>query len=95
MKRFGGIRRNTRSKYKKNYRDKGKLKIAKFIETFAVGDRVSLGVESSYQKGLYHPRFYGRIGQVVGKVGTCYHVAIVDQNKAKTLLVHPVHLKKL
>ena len=95
MKRFGGFRRGTRGKYKKQYRKRGKFAIAEFVKTFSIGDRVALGVESSYHKGLYHPRFFGRVGKISGKKGKCYEVAIVDQHKEKTLLVHPVHLKRL
>jgi len=95
MKRFGGIRRKTRSKYKKHYRSRGKIKISKLLQSFKEGDRVSLGFESAYFKGIYHPRFYGKIGEVHDKKGSCYEVSINDNGKHKTLLVHPVHLKKL
>lgn len=95
MKRIGGIGRGTRSKYRKNYRNRGKFKISRFIQTLKEGDKVSLGVESSYKKGMYHPRFFGKIGKVAGKKGGCYEVKIIDNKKPKTLLVHPVHLKKV
>ena len=46
------------------------------------------------QKGMYHSRFYGKMGVVKGKKGRCYEVMITDGSKQKTLIVHPVHLKK-
>ncbi len=46
------------------------------------------------QKGMYLPRFHGRIGVVKGQRGKCYEVAIKDGSKEKILIVHPVHLKK-
>ena len=95
MKRLGGIRRNTRSKYKKHYRSRGKIKISSLLQTFKTGDRVGLGFESAYFKGIYHPRFYGKVGAVQGKKGSCYEVAIKDIGKEKTLIVHPIHLRRL
>ena len=95
MKRLGSIRRKTRSKYSKHYRDKGKVRITRFIKSFNTGDRVALTVESAYAKGNYHPRFFGKVGRIKSKKGNCYEVDLTEFNKPKTLLVHPVHLKKV
>ena len=95
MKRIGGRGRNTRSKYKKHYRRKGKISIKSFLQELNEGDRVSLKPESSYRRGLFHPRFFGKIGFVERKSGSCYYVSIKDNDKRKSLLVHPVHLKKV
>ena len=54
-----------------------------------------LGVEPAIQKGMYHPRFVGKAGIIAGKVGRCYEVTIKDINKAKMLVVHPVHLRRV
>ena len=94
MKRIGGFRRKTRSKLKKNVRNKGKLSIRKYFQSFKEGDKVYLIAESSVQKGMYLPRFHGKSGKIKGKQGNCYFVEIKDHNKTKSLLVHPVHLKK-
>lgn len=53
-----------------------------------------LSVEPAVHKGMYHPRFLGKTGKVIGKQGKCYKIAFKDINKEKTLLVHPVHLTK-
>ncbi len=50
--------------------------------------------EPAVQHGMYYPRFHGKHGVVKGKQGNCYIVGIKDKNKAKDLIVHPVHLKK-
>lgn len=92
--RVGGFRRNTRSKMRKNVRAKGKISLKKFLQSFEVGDKVLLGAEPAYQKGMYFPRFYGKVGLVSKKVGTCYEVKIKDFTKEKILVVHPVHLAK-
>ena len=51
--------------------------------------------QRKYQKGMYFPRYHGMVGEVKGKKGNCYNIAIKDHNKDKLLIVHPVHLKKI
>lgn len=94
VKRIGGIRRKTRYKFRKEKRSKGKISITRYFQSFNVGDRVYLGVESAVQKGMYHPRFMGKSGVIKGKRGRCYEVAINDLGKEKILIAHPVHLRK-
>lgn len=90
--RIGGMRKKTRFKFQKEKADKGKLSIKKFLQTFKIGDKVSLSVEPAYQKGMYCPRFLGKIGVITAIKGTCYEVEIKDINKKKRFVVHPVHL---
>ena len=94
VKRIGGIRRKTRYKFRKEKRSKGKLSITKYLQSFDVGNKVYLHVEPAVQKGMYHPRFMGKSGIIKRKRGKCYEVTINDLGKEKTLIVHPVHLKK-
>ena len=95
MKRTGGFRRKTRHKLAKNYRNKGKVSLIKFFQKFNAGDQVCLVAESSYHNGMYFPRFHGKSAVVKAKRGMCYEVVIKDGGLSKTLVVHPVHLKKL
>lgn len=92
--RIGGMRRKTRYKLKKEVRQKGKISLQKYFQSFDIGEQVYLLAEPAVQKGMYHPRFFGKAGTVSGKRGRCYQVAIQDGGKNKTLLVHPVHLKR-
>lgn len=93
--RIGSQQRKTRYKYKRHFRQQGKLSLSKFFQEFAVGDKVGLVINSSVQYGRFYPRFYGLTGSITGrKQGSCYEVAIKDGNKDKKLLVHPIHLKK-
>lgn len=94
VKRIGGIRRKTRYKFRKEKRNRGKLSITKYFQSFGIGDKVHLTVESAIQKGMYYPRFMGRAGIIKDKRGRCYEVTINDLGKEKTLIVHPVHLRK-
>lgn len=93
--RIGGFRKNTRHKLSKNVRTRGKISLTKFFQKFVTGDKVVLKAEPAYQKGMYFPRFHGKIGTISKQVGTCYEITMKDHNKEKTLVVHPVHLKKI
>ena len=93
VKRLGGIRRKTRYKFRKHKRSRGKISLTRYFQSFDAGDRVYLTVESAVQKGMYHPHFMGKSGIIKGKRGNCYEVIIKD-GKEKTLIIHPVHLKK-
>ena len=92
MSRRKASTRRTKHKTRKSVREKGKISFTKFFAEYKIGDKVALKVDSSYQKGRYHPRFHGKICEVTGKKGRCYILEINDQGKKKSLIVHPVHL---
>lgn len=91
---IGTFRTKSRYKFKKELRQKGKISVSKFFQTFNVRDKVNLVVEPAYQKGMYLPRFMGHTGEIAGKKRICYEVKINDKGKEKILIVHPVHLRK-
>ncbi len=95
MKRIGGNRRKSRYKMSKSISEKGKLPINRFLQTFETGEKVLLKAFPSYHKGLFCLRFYGKVGEVIGKQGNCYKVDIIDGKKAKECIVHPVHLLRV
>jgi len=95
VKRLGSKNRKTRQKLSKNIHTKSKIRISTYLQSFKSGDRVALKVEPAIQKGQYYLRFHGKTGQVTGSQGECYKVKIRDFNKQKTLLVHPIHLKRI
>jgi len=95
MKKTGGLRRKTRSLFRKHANEKGKVSLRNYLQSFKQKDRVELSLESSMHKGMYHPMYYGKTGTVKAKKGKCYEVLITDGGKQKTLIVHPVHLKRV
>ncbi|MBD3310638.1 50S ribosomal protein L21e [Candidatus Woesearchaeota archaeon] len=95
VKKLGTFRSKTRNKLKKSFRQKGKIGLSKYFQAFKPGEKVALVAEPGVQKGMYHPRFRNRPGIVESKEGTCYKVKIKDRDKNKTVIVHPVHLKRL
>lgn len=94
-KRTGGFRRKTRNKLKKASRKKGKISIKNYFQQFKTGQKVLLKAEPAVQTGMYFPRFHAKTGIVKGKKGSCYEISIKDGGKEKTLIVHPVHLRKV
>ncbi len=95
VKRIGSSIRKTRHKYRKSFREKGKLSLNAFFQSFDAGQKVCLKTNPSIQKGRFHPRFHGKIGVIKEKIGRCYLVSVRDKGKEKLLQVHPVHLKAI
>ncbi|MFH0869811.1 MAG: 50S ribosomal protein L21e [archaeon] len=93
-KRKGGLRRRTRGKYSRPQNMKGKISLRNYFAEYAAGDKVLLQSDSITREGHFHPRFMGKVGFVQKKRGVCYEVKIKDFTKEKTLIVHPVHLKR-
>ncbi len=90
----GGPRRNSRKKMSKSVKQKGKPNITGFMQSFEPGTHVILKADSAYQKGIYHMRFHGRSGVIVGTQGECYKVMITMGKEKKVLIIHPIHLKR-
>jgi ribosomal protein L21E len=92
MKRIGGARRKSRYKMRLSISEKGKIPLKRYLQKFEEGDRVVLKAYPGEQKGIFCLRFHGRVGEIKGKQGECYKVAVKDGNKLKTCVVNPVHL---
>ncbi len=91
--RIGTKQRKTRHKFKRTIREKGKIPLSKYFQTFDRGDKVGLKINSNVQKGQFFRRFYGMTGTITGaKKGTCYEIIVKDGGKQKILFVHPIHL---
>lgn len=90
MKGSQGIRRKTR-KIRVKPRERGKLKIKRYLQEFLVGEKVSIKIDPKYQS-IPNARYQGRTGKVVGKQGRAYYVLIKDGSKEKNILVTPEHL---
>jgi large subunit ribosomal protein L21e len=94
MARAGeGFRSGTRRKLKKRLRDK--FKPEQYLQRFREGERVVLKLEPASHKGMPHPRFKGKVGEVIGKRGSAYIVRIMDRKKPKEIISRPEHLKRV
>ena len=79
---------------RKKVRSRGKLPLSKYFQEFNVGDSIAVIREISI-KASFPKRLQGRTGVVKGKRGKAYITVIKDQNKEKTFLIEPIHLKKI
>jgi len=93
VRRLDGARKRSRHKMQKSQRTKGKISITKYFQEFKEGDRAMLKAEPAVQKGIYPLKFHGKSGVIKNKKGNCYEVSVND-GKEKTIIVHPVHLRK-
>lgn len=88
-----GLRSGTRQKLKKGVREK--FKPERYIQEFDIGEMVALKLEPASHKGMPHPRFKGRIGEIIEKRGRAYVIKIRDGNRYKKIISRPEHLKKI
>lgn len=93
MKGSKGYRTGTRSLLKKSPRERGKLKLSKLLYEYQAGSQVIIKIDSSFQKGMPHKRFHGKIGTVLNKRGRGYVVSAPQGNAIKEIIVRPEHLE--
>ncbi len=79
---------------KKPAREKGKVKFSRYFQELKQGDKVAIIREVSV-KAEFPTRFQGRTGTIESKRGSIYVIKMNDHNREKTLLIHPIHLKKI
>jgi large subunit ribosomal protein L21e len=83
------LRRRTRDKLRKKRMENPVMRV---IREYPVGSRVHIKINPSFHKGMPHPRFYGRTGEVTGKQGEAYLVKIKDGKREKMIIVSSHHL---
>lgn len=93
MPHSNGPRQGTRETLSNNPRDRGTSPPQRAIQEYEPGQKVHLKIDPSVPKGRYHPRFDGQTGEVLGKQGKAFKVAINDGGKEKILIVTAAHLK--
>ena len=94
MPNSNGPRSNTRNKLKNEPRERGTSPPQRAVEEYEAGEKVHLKIDPSVPEGRFHPRFDGRTGEVTGKQGTAYTVAVKDGGVQKTLIVKAAHLRR-
>lgn len=89
-----GPRAKTRKSLKKKTRERGMPNINDVLKEFKEGEKVHIKPNSAVTSGMPYKRFFGKTGEIVGKQGRCYMVAVKDEGATKKQIIHPVHLKK-
>jgi len=90
VKKSRGMRRGMRRKLKKGRREK--FKIAPYLRTFEINDRVVIKLNPSSQKGLPDPVFEGMTGKIKERRGKAYLVELKVGKKIKKITARPEHL---
>ena len=65
------------------------------LQEFKDGQRVQVIIEPAVHKGMPHPRFHGKMGEVLKQKGRAFIVKIKDGGKEKLITCHAVHLKQV
>lgn len=86
-----GFLRRSRRILEKKPRDRGKIRIRRYLQKFNIGDTVRIDIDSFY-KNIPYPKFQGKIGKVTKSQGRAYYVLINDNGRKKNVLVAPEHL---
>ncbi len=93
-KRSMGLRSQTRKKFRKSPRDRGKRPVTRTLQKFEEGESVNIVIDPSFQKGQPHHRFHGFTGVIVGMQGVSYFVEVKVGGMRKKLVIRPEHLRK-
>ena len=94
VKASKGIMEKTRQKFRRSPRRRGLSPITRALQTFQVGDKATIVIDSSVQKGWPHHRFHGLTGTVVECRGRAYVLDVRFGGKIKQAIVLPEHLRR-
>jgi large subunit ribosomal protein L21e len=94
-KRSRGTRSKSRQILRKRARGSHLNRITRTLQEFEEGEKVSIVLDSSVQKGMPHPRFHGKTGSITEKKGDAYFVRIRDGRKIKHIIARPEHLRRV
>ncbi len=92
MAHHHGMRKKSRDKLSRTVRARGKSSVVRAIQEFETGAMVHVIIDPSIHKGMPHPRFHGKTGEVVGTRGRAFVLKVTDGNATKTLITLPEHL---
>lgn len=94
VKASKGIMEKTRQKFRRGPRQRGLSPVTRALQTFQVGERATIVIDSSVQKGWPHHRFHGLTGTVVARQGRAYVLDVRFGGKVKKAVVFPDHLRR-
>ena len=92
MAHHHGMKKKSRDKLSKTVRSRGISPVVRAIQEFNAGDKVHVIIDPSRHKGMPHPKYHGRTGEIVGRRGRAFVLTVTDGNATKTLIALPEHL---
>jgi len=93
VRRSKGYRSKTRSLFRKNPRERGKVGLSRLLRTYKPGERVTIRIDPSIHKGMPHRRYHGRVGIVKERRGRSYVIQVAVGTQTRTLIARPEHLE--
>ena len=94
VKASKGIMEKTRQKFRRSPRKRGLSPITRAFRRFEIGEKATILIDSSIQKGWPHNRFHGLTGTVVATQGRAYVLDVRFGGKIKKAIVSPEHLTR-
>jgi|SRR3990172_5053418 len=94
VKASKGIMEGSRQKLRRRVRERGLSPITRSLQSFEVGDKATIVIDGSRQKGWPHHRFHGLTGTVVERRGRAYVLDVRFGGKVKQAIVSPEHLRR-
>jgi len=93
VRKSKGYRSGTRRLFKKEPRERGKMKLSKLLYEYQPGTQVIVKIDSSVHKGMPHRRYHGRVGTIINKRGRSYVVSVSQGDAIREIIVRPEHLE--
>ncbi len=79
----------------KKPREAGKIGLSRLLYNYKPEEKVCIGIDPSFHRGMPHRRYHGRIGTIVERRGRSYIVEVTSKEKKRTLIVRPEHMRPL
>jgi len=95
VKASKGIMSTTRQKFRKSPRKRGLTAITHALQTFEVGEKARIQIDSGVQRGQPHHRFHGLTGTITERRGRGYVLDVRFGGKIKVAIALPEHLVRL
>lgn len=95
VKASKGTMEGTRQKFRRRVRQRGRSPLTRALQTFQVGEKAAVVIDSSVHRGQPHHRFHGLTGTVVERRGRAYVLDVQFGGKTKQAIAHPEHLRRV
>ncbi len=83
------------SKKTRRLKAERKLTVNDHLKHFSLGEKVLINQKPYYKGAMPHMRYRNKVAEVIEKRGSHYVLRLIDGNKEKILISHPVHLEKI
>lgn len=91
-KKAKGKRSKTRSKFKARGK---KTTVTQLVKGYSENEQVHICIDPSIHSGMPASKYQGYCGEIVGKRGGSYEIAVPEGSLSRMLIIHPAHLKSM